>query len=185
MDCNGAIPINCFALVTYIPGALGAFLDELRRDLVPSCIPRAHVTVLPPRALPGPADLAVAELDSEIREVPAFEVEACSIEMFEPTKVIYIGLGAGRSRLEVVHNTLNTGRVYQNEAYTYHPHITLAQDFDRSKVEEIRTEAVRRWAEYRGPRAFTAESMTFVQNTDRNRWLDLAHWTLNSVPAPR
>ena len=30
---NGAVPINCFALVTYIPGPLGEFLDQLRREL--------------------------------------------------------------------------------------------------------------------------------------------------------
>jgi hypothetical protein len=52
---QGAIPaeerLNVFALVIYIPGPLGLYLDELRRDLVPDYDPHAHVSVLPPRTL--------------------------------------------------------------------------------------------------------------------------------------
>ena len=44
--------LNVFALVVYIPGPLGVFLDELRRELVPHYNPHAHVSVLPPRPLP-------------------------------------------------------------------------------------------------------------------------------------
>ena len=43
--------LNVFALVIYIPGPLGKFLDDLRRELVPSYNPHAHVSVLPPRPL--------------------------------------------------------------------------------------------------------------------------------------
>ena len=42
--------MNQFALVIYIPDPLGRFLDDLRRELAPDCVPHAHVSVLPPQA---------------------------------------------------------------------------------------------------------------------------------------
>ncbi|HEX8985685.1 MAG TPA: hypothetical protein VF767_09645, partial [Bryobacteraceae bacterium] len=99
---HGAMPINSFALVTYIPGELGAFLDELRRDLVPACMPRAHVTILPPRPLSAPKELAVEELDAEIRELASFEIEARSVDVFWKTSVIFLALGTGAAEMSRV-----------------------------------------------------------------------------------
>ena len=48
---GGAQRINLFALVVYIPDPLAGFLDDLRKELVANCLPRAHVTILPPRPL--------------------------------------------------------------------------------------------------------------------------------------
>ena len=45
--------LNIYALVIYVPAPLGRFLDDLRRELVPTYKPRAHVSVLPPRPLAG------------------------------------------------------------------------------------------------------------------------------------
>ncbi len=185
MPCgdDGSTPINCFALVTYIPGELGVFLDDLRRDLVPGCLPRAHVTILPPRPIGGPTQKAVEELDSEIRELAPFGIETCSVERFEETSVIYIGLdGNGRRELKRIHGLLNAGQLEYQEPFTYHPHITLAQELAPRDVDRVQEEARRRWREYKGKRSFPVESITFVQNTNGNRWLDLAHWTLGAVP---
>ncbi len=182
---NGAMPINCFALVTYISGELGAFLDELRCDLVPSCMPKAHVTILPPRPLGAPTALAIDELNAEIADLAAFEVEATSVQIFQNTSVIYIDLGNGRDALRDIHEKLNTGHLAFGEPFEYHPHITVAQELRTEQVGELRAEATRRWTEYRGTRRFPVESMTFVQNTSNNRWLDLAHWSLGAVPSVR
>jgi hypothetical protein len=43
--------INMFALVSYVPGRLGEFLDRLREELVTGCKAHSHVTLLPPRPL--------------------------------------------------------------------------------------------------------------------------------------
>ncbi len=184
MPCgdDGSTPINCFALVTYIPGELGVFLDDLRRELVPGCIPRAHVTILPPRPIPGPTQKAVEELDAEIRDLAPFGIEPRSVELFEETSVIYIGLGAGRHELKRIHKVLNTGQLEYQEPFPYHPHITLAQELEHQDVSRVYEEARRRWMDYQGKRSFPVESITFVQNTNGNRWLDLAHWTLGAVP---
>ncbi len=186
MSCgnNGAEPINCFALVTYIPGPLGEFLDHLRRQLVPACVPRAHVTVLPPRPVVAPVEAAVEQLNGFIPDVPAFEIEARQVAIFGNTSVIYIELGAGREELKRIHGRMNSGHLGFVEPFEYHPHITLAQELTSDQVSQVQEEAKRRWAEFRGPRTFPVETMTFVQNTSDNRWLDLAHWTLG-VPTAR
>jgi 2'-5' RNA ligase len=182
---NGAVPINCFALVTYIPGLLGEFLDRLRRELVPACVPRAHVTILPPRPVLVPTGAAVEQLNEWIADVPAFDIETREIEIFETTSVIYIGLGGGREKLKRIHDRFNSGHLGFAEPFGYHPHVTLAQDLTPDQVAWTHAEAKRRWAEFKGERTFKVETITFVQNTSDNRWLDLAHWTLGAVPTAR
>ncbi len=181
---DGAEPINSFALVTYIPGQLGEFLDRLRRDLVPTCIPRAHVTILPPRPLSVSPAEAWAHMYPLIKDFPAFEIEAGDVRMFESTSVIFVEVGAGRTELRRMHDRLNGGPSGFAEPFAYHPHITLAQDLSPEQVEEIRRIAEIRWAEYSGERSFSADTVTFVQNTTRNQWLDLAHCHLG-VPSVR
>ena len=179
---EGLDPINCYALVTYIPDRLGGFLDQLRRELVPTCLPRAHVTILPPRPLHGQVPPAIETLGRRITDLPAFEIEAGAVEIFAASAVIYIGIGAGRRELCSMHDLLNAAPLDFEEPFRYHPHITLAQELKPEDLAAVFETARRRWAEYRGPRAFPLESLTFVQNTLQNRWLDLAHWTLGAVP---
>jgi 2'-5' RNA ligase len=182
---GGAKPINCFALVTYISGALGEFLDTLRVELVPSCVPRAHVTILPPRALTGSVTDAVAELNAAISDLAPFAIEARSVELFQETSVIYIELGAGRDELRHIHGRLNKGLLTFAEPFPYHAHITLAQELQPEQVPKLLELSRRRWAEFAGKRSFSVETITFVQNTDTNRWVDLAHWSLGAIPAIR
>src|SRR3954451_17717479 len=83
---------NMFALVIYIPEPLGRFLDDLRRELVPHYNPHAHVSVLPPRPLKVGWETASDEARALIEGMAPFDVELTSIEMFERTEVIYIGI---------------------------------------------------------------------------------------------
>jgi 2'-5' RNA ligase len=181
---NRAERINSFALVAYIPSELGGFLDDLRRELVPGCLPRAHVTILPPRPLFVLPEEAWAQLSSALRDFAAFEVQLGSVEMFETTSVIYVGLRSGRRELEQMHEALGAGDLGFSEPFQYHPHVTLAQDLAPEDVEAVYGRAARRWNAYGGPRSFAVETVTFVQNTDHNRWLDLAQYTLG-VPSVR
>src|SRR5579862_4643113 len=101
--------VNSFALVTYIPDPLGMFLDDLRRELAPGCVPHAHVTLLPPRTLaatPRDATEAVRAFLSGVRQ---FEIEAAHVEIFPVSEVVYITIGEGRARLIEMHRALNTG----------------------------------------------------------------------------
>lgn len=180
----GAERINCFALVAYIPSHLGAFLDDLRRELVPACLPRAHITILPPRPLVVSPREAWNQLSSALRDFAAFEVRLGSVEMFDTTSVIYVGLRSGRRELEEMHDALGAGDLRFSEPFRYHPHVTLAQELAPEEVPSVHRLAARRWNEYAGPRSFAVETVTFVQNTDHNRWLDLAQCTLG-VPSVR
>jgi 2'-5' RNA ligase len=184
MECgkNGAQPINSFALVTYVPQPLGAFLDDLRLELVPGCLPRAHVTILPPRPLEITPEQAWSYIQSRIQEVPPFEVELTRVEIFDVTQVIYLAIGAGSEELKRLHALANTGPVAFAEPFPYHPHITLAQQLPPEEVAKAYEVAVRRWAECPYERRFSVETITFVQNSDENRWIDLARWTLGAVP---
>ena len=122
------------------------------------------------------------ETNEWIAAVPPFEIETLQVEIFDCTSVIYIGLGGGRERIKRIHDQLNAGLLAFAEPFPYHPHITLAQEIVPEQVARAREEAKKRWAEFKGPRTFAAETITFVQNTSDNRWVDLAHWTLGTVP---
>lgn len=177
--------LNSFALVTYISDPLARFLDDLRRDLAPDCLPRAHVTILPPRCLESPVAEAWEHIRREMQDQPAFECEAVDVGTFESTCVVYLEIGAGRRELERMHTLLNAGPLAFCEPYEYHPHVTLAQHLAPGEAPATLETARQRWAEYRGPRRFGVDTLTFVQNTADNRWLDLAELKLGMVPSIR
>ena len=187
MQCGktGGTGVGSYALVTYIPEPLGSFLDALRRELVPNCLPRAHVTILPPRELPGSQDEAWNHIQAVVRDFPAFEVELTDLEVFDRTSVVYLALGKGLEELRRLHDLLNRDAVAFQEPYAFEPHVTLAQDIQPEQVPEIRERAARRWAEYGYRRVFPAEAITFVRNVSDNRWADLARGTLNAVSLRR
>src|SRR5437868_6211052 len=182
VNCNGALragmeKLNQFALVIYIPDPLARFLDELRLELVAGCRPRAHVTVLPPRPL---QDVRSALEQARIMapEFPPFEIKAGDVEVFPKTNVIYIALPRGAEQMRAMHDAMNTGPLAFDEPYPYHPHITLAQEFDAADTPRLLALARERWQAYDGPRSFRAETVAFVQNTVGKCWLDLEEFPL-------
>jgi 2'-5' RNA ligase len=173
---------TAFALVTYIPDPLAGLLDEVRRDLVPACSPRAHVTILPPRPVAADPKQAAGRARSILDEFAPFEVEASDVKVFPVTGVVYVEVGQGAEQLRQLHAALNTGPLEFDEPFEYHPHITLAQDLQPQDVEQVAGRARRAWAGLRPPRRFLVETATFVQNTLPNVWLDLETFTLKAVP---
>jgi hypothetical protein len=174
--------INSFALVSYIPGALGAFLDNLRRELVPESLAQAHVSVLPPRVVESEAE-AESKIATVLSDVSPFLLEMRQIEVFESTGVIYLGIGRGYDELIRLHELLNAGPLKFDEPFQYWPHVTLAQSFPACDLCSLADFTHRRWDEYRGPRSFVVEQLIFVQNTARNSWVDLRLFTLTGAPA--
>jgi 2'-5' RNA ligase len=185
---NGADRVNSFAVVTYIPDPLGAFLDQLRRELEPATLaPRAHVTVLPPRALTNGVTTgnALEHIQSAAQAIPPFMIRTAHVEVFPITNVVYIGLDAGGDELRRMHVELNGGPVAAVENFKFHPHVTLAQGLTPEQAMEIAAHAQRRWSSFAGARAFSAEVFTLVQNTVDNRWIDLADIVLRHFAASR
>ncbi|MBK5295198.1 MAG: 2'-5' RNA ligase family protein [Acidobacteriia bacterium] len=184
--CNGAARLNSFALVSYIPHPLGSFLDRLRCRLEPDSLkPRAHITLLPPRELcdlqrtEPPCDALLSQLANE----PPLRVSLGPIEIFPGTNVIYIAVQAGFKDLLSLHTRLNAGNLECCERFTYHPHITLVQNLSQPEAERVAAQASELWAAYTGPRDFHTDTLTFVQETQDKRWVDLRNFTLNPVPA--
>jgi 2'-5' RNA ligase len=182
---SGQDQVNAFALVTYLPDPLGKFLDDLRRELVPGCVPHAHVTVLPPRPLSATPQVAIESVRSLISDFAPFEIEIGPVQVFSDTDVVYLSIGRGRKDLLQMHQVLNVGPVHYTEPYSYHPHITLAQDLTHEQAIELESLARRRWSEFSYPHVFKAESFVFVQNRARNYWIDLAQFHLDAAPSIR
>jgi 2'-5' RNA ligase len=185
MGCsnNGYVPVDQFALVSYIPDPLGKFLDVLRLKLTPECRPHAHVTILPPRPLNGTVESAENELRRNSSHLQAFEVKLGEVAMFESTEVIFLEVARGGTELREMHRQLNQGAVDYVEPYSFHPHITLAQNLPHERVQEILQQARKAWSEWNGMRTFPVEELAFVQNTKENVWLDLLHLRLSPEPA--
>ncbi|MGH9633169.1 MAG: 2'-5' RNA ligase family protein, partial [Bryobacteraceae bacterium] len=151
---NDADPINSFALVSYIPGHLGEFLNRMRQNLVIGCMAYPHVTVLPPRPISVDPVIAAEQVRSQVELFPAFTVEILSVEIFPVTNVVYAEIGAGRSELLEMHKELNTGHLRFIEPFEYHPHVTLAQGVDLEQLREVYEEAQGEWRDYHYERSF-------------------------------
>lgn len=173
--------LNVFALVIYIPDPLGISLDDLRRELVPSYNPHAHVSVLPPRPLAVDWKTASDQARALAEGWAPFDVELTGLQVFPVTDVLYLEVGSGASELRRMHAAMNVDALEFEEPFPYHPHVTLAQELPHESVPAMRDLACSRWTGYRGTRTFRAERAVFVQNTLNNRWIDLAEYSLGTV----
>jgi 2'-5' RNA ligase len=158
---------------------LGHFLDDLRRELVPGCNPHAHVSVLPPRTLGADWQAAGEQVRRCAGEWAPFEIRLGGIRRFPVTNVVYIELASGADEFHEMHACMNHGTLESSEPFEYHPHITLAQEIPLENLDEVDRLAHQRWAEFKGPRSFTADRIAFVRNTIGNHWVDLAEFSLN------
>jgi len=175
MGCGGGTSgVSHFALVSYIPGRLAAFLDSLRAELKPGCMLRAHVTVLPPRPLQLNVDESIRSLAAESRDCQPFKVELGDIAIFEKSNVVYLSLAGGEHELHALHENLNSGQLEYDGPFPYHPHITLAQDLTYDEALACAHVARCRWAGWDGPRGFDVEELAFVKSVKPGVWRDLA-----------
>ena len=184
MNSDPVDRINSYAVVAYIPEPFSSFLDGLRKELVSDCAARVHLTILPPRPLSGPVDLALEHVCATAAALEPFEVQLEDVEVFPMSDVIYLAVGEGRVRLHQMHAAFNSGGLKFREEYNYHPHITLAQSLQSDQVDELSRVARDRWAQFKRGRRWRVDKLTFVQNTRRNRWVDLADCALGAKRVP-
>ena len=184
MGCCPGAPdlIDLFALVTYLPNPLGAFLNMLRQELVPSCHLRAHVTVLPPRHVSS-QERAWEQLQRLSVDLEPIEIELGDIEVFPETFVIYSSVRRGHSQLIELHNRLANEALAFNEPFRFHPHVTLAQGLTEEQVAPALDYARERWRNFGGSKSFLLDSMTFVKSADRQQWQDLGEINLRTLRA--
>jgi 2'-5' RNA ligase len=170
--------INSFALVSYIPEPLAGFLDRMRQELVPDCFLRAHVTILPPRPISSPPGAAWDLVRWFAPQFAPFEVSLTSVEVFPVSDVIYVNITAGTEQLTQMHAAMNADGLRFPDAFSYHPHVTLAQNLQPDQVDELMRVARARWAECPYAKTFRVEKAVFVQNTRKSGWIDLGECRL-------
>lgn len=166
--------INSYSLVAYLPEPLAGFVGQLRRELVPTCSARAHITILPPRPLYCGEHVAQSQIREALRNFQPFTAQFGEVRFFPQTNVIYISILHGYSELEELHQLLNRGSSGCQETFPYHPHLTLAQQIDPGAMAAAGELVSQRWQEFQHAREFEVEELTFVQNTSDNVWMDLA-----------
>jgi hypothetical protein len=76
---------------------------------------------------------------------------------------------------------MNSGALSFDEPFDYHPHVTLAQGVSREDLPAIYETAVRRWAEAAPDSRVTIDTVTFVQNTADNIWIDIEDCELRGL----
>ncbi len=179
-DPEGEDRIGCYAVVAYVTGPLGAFVEEFRRETDPSCDLRAHLTLLPPRLLRG-ASSARKWIEEKVRTIRAFEIEVGGVDAFELTRVVYLAVEAGTGEVERVNRALDSGPLSFTQPYPFLPHITLAQETNGNRFQEVIESARRQWADYPHPRRFRIDRLTVVENTAAGDWVDLVEFRLGDA----
>jgi 2'-5' RNA ligase len=176
-----------YALVGYVKGPAGEFVENLRRELHPD-LPHlaAHLTLLPPRLLHGTEGSALLLLERICGETEPFEVVLGDVETFNPvTPTVYIRVSQAASRMCDLHAQLNTQALECHEEWPYIPHMTIAKMAPGQPVEKAFQMAAERWARYTGNRRILLERLTFVREDGNNCWVDLASVVLGSTLVSR
>ena len=173
-----------YALVAYVVGAAGEFVESLRRELHPD-LPHlaAHLTILPPRPLQGSESSALQVLERICSEEEPFEVNLGPVETFCPvTPTVYIRVEGAASRMCELHRRLNTEALAFHEEWPYIPHLTIAKMGSEPSAQTAFETARERWAQYAGSRRILLEGLTFVREDVPadgrvgvpSGWIDLA-----------
>jgi len=164
-----------YALVAYLKGAAGEFVESLRRELHPD-LPHfaAHLTILPPRLLCGSEAEALRSIERICGTEEPFEVDLGPVETFIPvTPTVYIRI-ENSTRMCALHGRLNTEALEFCEEWPYIPHLTIVKMGGEQSAQNAFNIARDRWASYSGTRRILLEKLTFVREDGQNCWVDLA-----------
>jgi 2'-5' RNA ligase len=164
-----------YALVAYVNGPAGEFVESLRRELHPD-LPHlaAHLTILPPRILQSNESSALQQLERICGNEEPFEVHLGTVETFVPvTPTVFIRIEAS-SRMCDLHGRLNAGALAFHEEWPYIPHLTIVKMSAERAAQHAFQIAKSRWAQYAGSRRILLEKLTFVREDAQNCWVDLA-----------
>ena len=164
-----------YAVVSYLAGSLGDWVDKLRHRFDPRLASwLAHVSLLPPRTLEHPLDEAVELLQRKCALIEPFEISIGRVSTFWPTSgVVYLSIAQGHDRLTQLHDSLNCGPLASSEPHSYVPHITIAQDIDEQRLQRVLGDVDQEWSQYHERATFLIESFFLVQKTPDNQWVNL------------
>jgi 2'-5' RNA ligase len=181
------MPSARYALVAYVRSPVGDFVENLRRELHPA-LPHlsAHITLLPPRPLQGTESAALQHVGEICGRTEPFEVSLGDIDSFAPTTpTVYINVSRADSRLEQLHDQLNTQVLAFGEEWPYTPHLTVVKMPSFPEAALALAVARERWNRYAGPRRLPLDGLVFVREETPNCWVDLAPIPLGATLVPR
>jgi 2'-5' RNA ligase len=178
MDLSCGEAINSFALVSYVPEPLAAFIEGIRQEAEPGCRARSHLTFLPPRPIDTPLDQVRTELETILRNESSFRVSLGDATVFPVSQVVHLAVRDGSSEARRIHDALHRGPFHGEEAFEYHPHVTLAQDLNEGQAAAFAERAQSQWRQYSGSRDFLVDHLTLVRNTVENCWINLGEFAL-------
>jgi 2'-5' RNA ligase len=182
MNMNGkseAARWGFFALVSYIPEPLRSFFYGLRRTLPGESHPQAHITLLPPRPLRLPVEIASAQALGVIAKFPPFEVELSTVRRF-PNNFLYLDIAEGNSLLHALHEALNTGELVHTEEFEFRPHLTLGGPIPEAHVNSVQDQAEVAWLATGHARRFMLDEIVFLwlsHDNPQGEWHRL--WSYN------
>lgn len=165
-----------YALVAYIEGPLGEFVENLRRELHPDFQQfAAHVTLLPPRRLQGTEASALQTMEKICSQAEPFEIGLGNVETFIPaTPTVYIRVAHASGRMCELHQQLNIEALACREEWPYVPHMTIVKMAGEQSAQSACNIATERWTDFAGSRSVRLERLTFVREDEPNFWVDLA-----------
>ena len=171
-----------YAVIAYLRGRLGQFVDEQRDKLNPEYSSAlAHVTILPPRPLIFPPDELVTSLRKRCAHREPFDVTVEGVNTFWPANgVVFLSMSAGFDQLLAMHRELNVADLRHSEPYPFVPHITIAQNLDDQATQEALVDLSNAWEKYDGEKSFRVETLVLVQQSEGTRWRNLAPIPLSS-----
>jgi hypothetical protein len=165
-----------YALVGYVDGPAGEFVESLRRELHPD-LPHmpSHLSILPPRPLAGTESSALQVLERVCGNEEPFVVNLGAVETFMPvTPTVFVRVEGAAAHMSELHHRLNIEALAFEEEWPYVPHLTIVKMSAEHPAREAFEIARERWAQYHGNRRILLERLTFVREEAPNCWVDLA-----------
>ena len=122
-----------------IPEPWGSQIEAFREsfgDPVAGSVP-AHVTLLPPTAVPVLAVPNVnAHLEWVARHAEPFELHLCGSDTFRPVSpVVFLKVVRGAPGCDALQQGVRTGPLVRDLAFPYHPHVTVAHHLDEPALD--------------------------------------------------
>ena len=164
-----------YALVAYVNGPAGEFVENLRRELHPD-LPHlaAHLTILPPRLLQDSETSALQIVERICGEAEPFAVNLGDVSTFAPvTPTVYIRVDVASCKCDL-HRILNIEALKFQEEWPYIPHMTIVKMAGEDSARQAYRIASERWTGYHGSRRILLEMLSFVREEAPNYWVDLA-----------
>src|SRR6185312_12453597 len=173
---SGVSKTPLYAMVAYVRGPVATFVEDLRAELHPEQAHlAAHITVLPPRELKAPEDVAIRELKERAGRFLAFEVEFGETEAFAPTTpTVFIRIAKSAHRFRDMHEAFDAGACRYDEQWPYMPHLTIVKLPTFEQIVRAAQMARERWASFPGARTAPVKELTFVREGEGGLWIDLA-----------